>query len=139
MLTLCVVTSISSYRSESNLNWESLQCIKFNYKLVSSTQFRVTWLLLTFESCASHACAPALHAILVVKTTIKCMLLAPSSTSTPRRHGTASATISVAARACFARVFYPELCLREHTVLLLAWHCLALHPHCVQRPQLPRL
>ena len=106
--------------------------IKFNYKLVSTTHYYLSRALLMYAR-------PALHAILVVKTTIKRMLLAPSSTSTPRRHGTASATISVAARACFARVFYPELCLREHTVLLLAWHCLALHPHCVQRPQLPRL
>ena len=56
----------------------------YDYKLVSSTHFRVTWL---FESCASHACAPALHAILVVKTTIKCMLacsVVDVNTPTPR-------------------------------------------------------
>ena len=64
---------------------------------------------------------PALHAILVVKTTIKCMLLAPSSTSTPRRHGTAPATISVAARACFARVFTLSFaCVRSGAIVRVA-------------------
>ena len=88
--------------------------IKFNYKLVSTTHYYLSRTLLMYAR-------PALHAILVVKTTIKRMLLAPSSTSVPRRYDPAPATISVAARACFARVITLSFaCVRSGAIASVA-------------------